>query len=114
MAKNGNVSDLLLAFQKKASLDDDSLQTTRVYDAHSNKVSKELNDNYSVAGIQDTITLYAERVPEDEIKMEEGEFKVNAFNFDKEPIKSHGVPFIFVVKPVSIHSGLLVQAMSIC
>ena len=101
VAKNGNVSDLLLNFQKKANLDDDSLQTVRVYEAHSNKVCKELNDTFSVAGIPDSVTLYAERTPEDELKMEEGEFKVNAFNFDKEPIKSHGVPFTFVVKPVS-------------
>ncbi|KAL1956846.1 hypothetical protein VTO42DRAFT_6796 [Malbranchea cinnamomea] len=99
VAKNGNISDLLSGFQKKANLDDEAMRHIRVYEAYNGKFYKELHDNYSVAGVTDFVTLYAEQIPEEELQMAEGEFKVNAFNFDREPSKPHGVPFKFVVKP---------------
>jgi ubiquitin carboxyl-terminal hydrolase 7 len=101
VAKNGTISDLLVAFQKKAGLDDETMQNVRVFEAYNGKFYKELNSNYSVAGVTDYVSLYVERIPEDEVNMPESEFRVSAFNFDKEPSKAHGVPFKFVVKPVS-------------
>lgn len=107
VAKNGNISDLLEDFQKKAKLDDEAMQAVRVYEAYNGKFYKELSDNYSVVSVTDYVTLYAERIPEDEFKMEEGEFKVSAFNFDKEANKPHGIPFKFVVKPVSVPFAII-------
>lgn len=73
----------------------------RVYETHSGKIYKELPENFNIAGINEFVTLYAEKIPEEELNMPEDERVINAFNFDREPNKPHGVPFKFVVKPVS-------------
>ncbi|KAI1943689.1 ubiquitin-specific protease ubp15 [Ophidiomyces ophidiicola] len=100
--KNGVVLDLLAGLQKKANLSDEIMPDVRVFEVHSGKIFKELDDNFSVAGIMDYVTLCAEPIPQEELHMEEGEFKMNAFNFDKELQKSYGFPFKFVVKPGEI------------
>lgn len=79
------------------------MHNVRVFEAHYSKMQKELTDKFAVAGIMDTISLYAEPIPEDERNMKECDFRINAFNFDKEPNKEHGIPFKFVVKPVCPH-----------
>jgi len=99
--RNGTISDLLAGLQKKANLDEETIRDVRVYEAHSGKIYKELSDNFSIAGVNEFVTLYAEKVPEEEVNMQEGERTINAFNFDREPNRPHGVPFKFVVKPVS-------------
>lgn len=104
MAKNGNMSDVLPLLQKKANLDDETIRNTRIYEAHGGKIYKELSEEYSVASVNEFVTLYAERIPEEEQTAEEGDRKIYAFHFDKEPNKPHGVPFRFLVKPVRLIS----------
>lgn len=99
--QNGTVADLRSGFQKKADLDEDSARNLRIYEAHSGKIYKELGDDFRITGLNEYVTLYAERIPEEEVNMQEGDRMINAFNFDREPSKPHGVPFKFVVKPVS-------------
>ncbi len=101
MAKNGVISDLLPSLQKKANLDDETIQNIRIYEAHGGKIYKELSEDYSVASVNEFVTLYAERIPEEELKAEDGDGAIFTFHFDKEPNKPHGVPFKFLVKPVS-------------
>lgn len=101
VARNGNISDLLAGLQKKANIAEETIRDVRVYEAHSGKIYKELSENFSIAGVNEFVTLYAEKAPEEEVNMQEGERTINAFNFDREPNKPHGVPFKFVVKPVS-------------
>ncbi|KAI9933251.1 hypothetical protein MW887_007724 [Aspergillus wentii] len=100
--REGTVSDLLAGLQKKANLDDDAIQNLRVFESHSGKIYKELQEDSRIIGINEFSTLYAEKIPEEEAHMEEGERTINAFNFDREPSKPHGVPFKFVVKPGEI------------
>lgn len=73
----------------------------RLYEAHNSKIHKELSEDYPVASITDFVTLFAESIPEEERATGEGDNFIYAFHFDKEPNKPHGVPFKFVVKPVS-------------
>ncbi|KAL1970798.1 hypothetical protein VTN77DRAFT_2632 [Rasamsonia byssochlamydoides] len=96
--RTGTVGDLLAGLQKKANLDDDTIQDVRVYEAHSGKIYKELSSNFNIAGVNEFVTLYAEKIPEEEATMQEGDRVINAFNFDREPSKPHGIPFKFVVK----------------
>lgn len=104
MAKNGNMSDVLPLLQKKANLDEETIRNTRIYEAHGGKIYKELSEEYSVASVNEFVTLYAERIPEEEQTAEEGDRSLSAFHFDKEPNKPHGVPFRFLVKPVRLIS----------
>ncbi len=102
MAKNGVMSDLLALLQKKANLDDETIRNTRIYEAHGGKIHKELSEDYSVASVNEFVTLYAERIPEEEQNADKDDRAIHAFHFDKEPNKPHGVPFKFLVKPVSL------------
>jgi ubiquitin carboxyl-terminal hydrolase 7 len=100
--RDGTFADLLAGLQKKANLEDDIVREMRIFEAHSGKIYKEYQEDAKIAGINEYVTLYAERIPEEELQMQDGERTVNAFSFDREPSRPHGVPFKFVMKPVSI------------
>lgn len=101
MPRNGTISDLIAGLQKKANLGDEAVQRIRVYEVHSGKIYKELKGDFNVAGVNEFVTLFAETIPEEELDMKDGDWVINAFNFDRDPGRPHGVPFKFVVKPVS-------------
>lgn len=107
MARNGTVSELIDALQKKANLDEKVIQEMSLFEAHSGKLYKELKDDTNVSAINEYSTLYAARAPAEELNMEDDDRLVSAFNFDREPNRTHGVPFKFVVKPVSATAGQL-------
>ena len=75
-----------------------------MYEAHSGKIYKELDEDFNIANLSEYVSVYIEQMPEEEVNMGEGERSINAFNFDRETTKPHGVPFKFVVKPVSIQA----------
>lgn len=105
--KTGTIHDLLVGLQKKANLDDETMQNVRIYEAHGGKVHKELHEENQVSLISEFVALYAEVIPEEErnANAEEGDSAIYCFHFDKEPNKPHSVPFKFIVKPVSRWSG---------
>ena len=92
---------LLEGLQKKLNLEEDDVRSLRIFEAHSGKFYKEHELDSKIAGVNDFVPLYAEKIPEDEINMEDDERTISAFNFDREPNRPHGVPFTFVMKPVS-------------
>lgn len=96
--RHGNISDLLAGLQKKVNIDDETMQCVRVYETHNAKIYKELSLNFNIAGITEFVNVYAEKIPEDENSMHDGDRVINAFNFDRESNKPHGVPFKFVIK----------------
>lgn len=98
--KQSQFTEVLSALQKKASLPDEILEQIRFYEAHSYKVYKVLQLSHGVLGLNEFMTIYAERIPEEEQEMDQdrGDRLVCCFHFEKEPAKSHGIPFIFMVK----------------
>ncbi|KAL7416026.1 hypothetical protein BDY24DRAFT_406155 [Mrakia frigida] len=52
-----------------------------------------------IGNIQETIDLYAEEVPLEEVNMGEDDTLISVFHFSKEPSRYHGIPFRFVVSP---------------
>lgn len=99
VAKNGVISDVIPTLQKKAKLDDETAEHIRFYEVHAFKVYKELKDNSSVAGINDYVSLFAEKMPDEEREsVSDQDGAIYALHFNKEPNKAHGVPFKFVVK----------------
>jgi ubiquitin carboxyl-terminal hydrolase 7 len=95
------VTDLIAGLIKKAKLEDENSKgPIRMYEAHNSKVYKELLRDYGVVSITDyTTNLIAERIPEEEINANPSHF-INAFHFQGEPNKPHGIPFRFLIKPV--------------
>lgn len=83
------------------NLEDETLANVRIYEAHGGKVYRELSADYQVTTLSEFTTLYAEVIPEEERDAEEGDTAIYCYHFDKESNKPHGVPFKFLVKPVS-------------
>lgn len=97
VAKNGNISDLLLGLQKKLNLSDEEIEKCRVYESHGNKFFKALPAEHNVLAINEFFVIYVERIPDEELQEENPRY-LSAFHFDKEPAKTHGVPFRFLLK----------------
>lgn len=51
-----------------------------------------------ISTIQDSSTVYAEEVPLEEKTTSESDFFINVFHFNKDPVRSHGIPFRFIVR----------------
>jgi hypothetical protein len=90
-----------VALQKKVDLDDEEIKKVRIYEANTGKIYRELPEGSDISRLNEYVSLYAEKIPDEELNMQEDERLINAFNFDREPTKAHGIPFKFVVKPVS-------------
>lgn len=96
VSRSGTVADLLAALQQKLELGDEPI---RVAETHSGKVYKELREDQNVATINDYATLYAEKIPSEELNLDTEDRVISVFSFDREPNRTHGIPFKFVVKP---------------
>lgn len=103
VSKAGTVADVYPALQKKAGLSDEGLQTLRFYEAHAGRIYKELTRDDKVTSFNEYVSVYAEQIPSEELEADPSvDRAVYAFHFDKEPAKTHGVPFKFVIKPVNV------------
>lgn len=103
VAKNGTMEDLIKGLQKKAGFDDATAANVRLYDGSSYRFKQEIPKDKGALSIHEFATLYAEKIPEEELALdrEAGDDIIACFHFDKEPSKSHGVPFVFTIKAVS-------------
>ncbi|KAI9721698.1 MAG: hypothetical protein M1828_005066 [Chrysothrix sp. TS-e1954] len=97
--KNGTVSDVYPALQKKANLSDDYMENLRLYEVHSGRIYKELSSDVPVQTFNEWVTIYGEQLPQEEQDADlASDRAVYAFNYDKEPTKYFGIPFKFLVK----------------
>lgn len=98
--KQGDFAEVLTALQQRANLPAEMMNQIRFYEAHGNKVYKILPLSHSVVTLNEFMSLYAERIPEEQVQVDEtnGDRLLYCFHFEKEPAKAHGVPFIFLVK----------------
>ena len=98
--KNGTIDDVIALLIKKAQLEDEETKgPIRIYGVHNNKIYKELNRDHTILTM-DYVNIVAERVPEEERDAKPMDF-IYCFHFQGEPTKSHGMPFKFLIKPVS-------------
>jgi ubiquitin carboxyl-terminal hydrolase 7 len=103
--KVGNIDDLVQALIKKAGLDDEATAgPIRILEVHSSKIHRESPRDQQVSQLNDYVTVYAERIPEEDLgpDVDAANDFVQAFHFQGEPSKSHGVPFKFRMIPNEI------------
>ena len=100
MPKAGSVRDLRQGLQQKAKMDNETARNMRIYEVRGNRVYKELLSDDPVAILSEFAALYAEKMPEEEQEADRRDF-IDCFHFEKEQSKPHGIPFRFLVKPVS-------------
>lgn len=93
--------DLLSALRQKLDLGEEPI---RVAETHSGKVYKELREDQNVLAINEYATLYAEKIPAEELNLEAEDRVISTFSFDREPNRTHGIPFKFVVKAGELFS----------
>ena len=79
-------------------MDEAASRLIRVFEVHSAKLHKELSEDLSVVGVNEFTTIYAEKIPEEELQASENDKPIYCYHFDKEPGKPHGIPFKFVLK----------------
>lgn len=96
--RNAQASDVLEELQKKANISNEVMSNVRLYEVHSNKFLKTLPSDYHLMTVNDYVSLFAAPFPEDDSSK-----TIPVFHFDKEPAKTHGVPFEIPLKEVCIY-----------
>lgn len=98
VTKSGIVEDIIEALVKKAKIkSEEEAGEIRLFEVNGHKFTRELPREYPVISLNDYLTLVAERVPEEELEVNEPSF-VYAFHFQSEPNRMHGMPFKFLLK----------------
>ncbi|RDA85100.1 hypothetical protein CP532_3121 [Ophiocordyceps camponoti-leonardi (nom. inval.)] len=96
--KTGTIEDLIQALIKKAKIADEAEGgRIRVYESSSNRFYREPQRDHPVLNLNEYTQIFAERVPEDEVRAEEKNF-IQVFHFQNEVNRVHGVPFKFLLK----------------
>lgn len=100
VSKSGTIEDLITALIKKLQIPDEAeAGRIRVYETTSNKVYREPTRDSAVLNLSEYTAIYAERVPDEEADADENNF-INAFHFQNEVNRTHGVPFKFLLNEV--------------
>jgi len=103
LQKNAIVNDIIEEILKMVTLSTPHSRV-RLYEVNSNHkiekdytVGNELND--PIDRIQDSKSLYAEEIPQDELLISPNDRIIQVYHFTKEPVtRAHGIPFKFVIK----------------
>ncbi|ORY71585.1 uncharacterized protein BCR38DRAFT_331168 [Pseudomassariella vexata] len=96
--KQGHIEDLIQAFSKKAQIKDEQEGgRIRVYEIHHHKFFRELAPSYPVLSINDYADVVAERIPDEELDVDERDF-IKVMHFQSDPTRVHGIPFKFLLK----------------
>ncbi|CAG8534138.1 15635_t:CDS:2 [Dentiscutata erythropus] len=84
----------------------------RLYGVLHCKIQKEYDINDPIDEIQDNVTLYAEKIPQDEIELGAKDKVIQVYHFTKKPLSTHGVPFKFVIKTGEPFSRIKIRLKS--
>jgi ubiquitin carboxyl-terminal hydrolase 7 len=95
--KNAQISELLEALQKKANISNEVMQSVQAYEVQLHKVYRILPSDYQIMSLYDSTQVYVAPFPDPDAPK-----KISAFHFDKDPTKTHGVPFQFTLKEVCL------------
>jgi len=92
--------DVLDVLRQRVPIPDESLSAVRFLEVHSCQIQAQIQLNTIVSSLNDFVIIYAElQDPEEKNVTKTSTDKIICcFHFDKDPLKSHGIPFAFVVK----------------
>ncbi|KAF2746178.1 cysteine proteinase [Sporormia fimetaria CBS 119925] len=93
LPRNGTISDLLDQLQQKANISPEVISRAQVYEGHNHKFYKALPREYQIMSVHDYFQIYVADFPN-----EESENMITVFHFEKEPSKTHSVPFRFPLR----------------
>ncbi|CAG1983299.1 unnamed protein product [Fusarium graminearum] len=95
--KTGTMDDLVEALIKKAQISGEAESgRIRIYETSSNRFYREPPRDHPVINLNEYATVYAERVPQEEVSADDNQF-VQVFHYQNDVSRVHGVPFKFLV-----------------
>ncbi|CAG8517017.1 2181_t:CDS:10 [Diversispora eburnea] len=99
LQKTALVNEIIEAILQKVTLSIPN-NKIRLYEVMNHKIQKEYTGTESIDRIHEFVTLYAEEIPEEELKAEPNDKIIQVYHFTKESLRTHGIPFKFVIKAV--------------
>ena len=100
--KAGIIRDIITGLTAKLKLDNETSQDVRILEVQNCKILREPRMDLPLTHMMDHSIVLAEVVPLEERDADSDTRCISIMHFDKEPNMSHGIPFKFVIKPVSI------------
>lgn len=73
----------------------------RIFEIMHGRIQKSFNGAELVRELSDAMELFAEEIPLEELSVKDEERVISVYHFTKDPSRTHGIPFRFVLKPVS-------------
>ena len=105
LPKTSMVHDLTEHLSKQVQLTPTGTGRIRVFEvAKDGRTQKEFTGSEMIGNIPDPVELFAEEISREELEAEDHDKVINAFHFTRDVARTHGVPFKFVVKPVSFET----------
>lgn len=100
------IEDVINGLIKKAQLPEEGeAGKIRVFEVNNHKFYREMAREYPVISINEYTGLVAERMSPEETEATDKDF-INCFHFQNEPTRPHGMPFRFLIIPVSGRSSV--------
>jgi len=99
LPKTSMVHDLADQIAHQVTLSPHGSGKVRVFEiSKDGRRQKEFTGTEMLGNLSD-VEMYAEEIPLDELNASEADKIIDVFHFTKEPSRTHGVPFRFVVRP---------------
>ncbi|KAM0792135.1 hypothetical protein ACM66B_004835 [Microbotryomycetes sp. NB124-2] len=100
LPKHTTVQDVVNDWlRKEVKLSPEGSGQIRIFEILRGCVQRVLSGTDLVRDLPDAVELFAEEVPVDELQAEDNQRIVPVFHYNKEPTRTHGVPFRFVLLP---------------
>jgi len=100
LPKASSIHDVIETLKQTVKLMPDGSDRIRIFEISQGRRMKIFSEFDYLKEFNEQSELYAEEIPIDELNVDEAEDKIiGAYHFQKDPTRTHGVPFRFVVKP---------------
>ncbi|KAI9357685.1 ubiquitin carboxyl-terminal hydrolase 5 [Zopfochytrium polystomum] len=96
--KNARAREVVEEMRPKLPLDTQGTGRLRLFEVNNFKIHKVFGDEDFISTIGDFSTIYVEETPAEELTATENDRSVNVFHFNKEVMRTHGIPFRFIIK----------------
>ncbi|KAG0226956.1 hypothetical protein BGW42_003276 [Actinomortierella wolfii] len=98
LPRNSTLQALLEAMLPKVKLAPNGSQKLRIFGTLSGRLVREFGPSDPLDAVHDSMNVYMEELPTDEMTLGEDEQIIPCIHFSGEPSRTHGIPFRMVIK----------------
>jgi len=100
LPKTTSFNEVSEQLAKLVTLDEGGSRTIRIFEVVAGgRQQRAMSGTDMIGNVSESVELFGEEVPLDELHAGEEDKIINVFHFSKEAHRTHGVPFKFVVRP---------------